>query len=176
MSTPAKQSKKNRKNIILNIDVEITLGTVAAILWLNIPDIGGIIAGSSVLGLMLLYIILAYRPNSRFNQWIDEVSHHINMKSLTRKPKSLSYGIVMLSVGFTDVIAYYILYHVIGFFALACLCMMVGAIVKFIGLFAIHRSTQSPKGQIFMMYVIMFAIWVIGSQLLYFTILLFTHI
>ena len=176
MSTLDKQSKKNRKNLILHVDVEITLGTIAAILWLNIPGLGGKIVGALVLTIMILYIFLVYRPDSRFNLWIDKVLHQINLKSLTRKPKSRAYGIVMFSVGFTDVIAYLILYHVIGFYALACLCMMVGSVVKFIGLFAIYRATQSPKGQIFMMYAIMFGIWVIGSQLLYFTILLFTHI
>lgn len=167
---------KNRKNLILHIDVEFTLGTLGLILWLNIDGLGGIIAGSTVLAIMLAYIFLAFSPNSKFDLWIDEILHRINLKSLTRKPKSGLYGILMLLIGFTDIIAYYFLSYVIEFPRLACLCMMVGAIVKFLSLFAIFRTTQNPRGQIIMMYVIMFAIWVIGSQLLYFTILLFTYI
>lgn len=176
MSINEKPSKKNRKNLILHFDVEVTLGTLGVILWLNLPGTAGIIAGGSVLAIMVIYIFLALNPNSKFNLWIDEVFHKINMKSLTRKPKSRLYGIIMLSVGFTDVIAYYVLYYIVGIPILGCLCMMVGAIVKFVGLFTLYRSIQSSRGQIIMMYAIMFGIWVIGSQLLYFTILLFTYI
>ncbi|MBN2157629.1 MAG: hypothetical protein JW776_16400 [Candidatus Lokiarchaeota archaeon] len=59
------------------------MGILAAVLWLNIPGIGGPIAGISILTLIFLYPFIALNKRSRLNMWLDEIAHKINMWSLT---------------------------------------------------------------------------------------------
>ncbi len=58
------------------------MGILAAVLWLNIPGIGGPIAGWTIISLIIMYPFVAFNPKSRLNIWLDEVLHKINMKSL----------------------------------------------------------------------------------------------
>lgn len=57
-------------------------GVLAAVLWLNIPGIGGPIAGCTVIALILYYPFVAFNSRSWLNIWFDGIAHKINMASL----------------------------------------------------------------------------------------------
>ena len=58
------------------------LGILAAVLWLNIPGIGGPIAGGVVIAIILYYPFVAFNQRSWLNIWFDHIAHRINMASL----------------------------------------------------------------------------------------------
>lgn len=58
------------------------MGILAAVLWLNIPGIGGPIAGCAVIALILYYPFIAFNSKSWINIWFDGIAHRINMASL----------------------------------------------------------------------------------------------
>ena len=58
------------------------MGILAAVLWLNIPGIGGPIAGWAMIGLILYYPFIAFRQKSWLNIWLDGIAHKINIASL----------------------------------------------------------------------------------------------
>ena len=58
------------------------LAILSVVLWLNIPGIGGPIAGCAVIGLILYYPFVAFNSKSWLNIWFDHIAHKINMASL----------------------------------------------------------------------------------------------
>lgn len=57
----------------------IDLGILSAVLWLNIPGIGGPIAGCTVIALILVYPFVAFNPSSWLNIWLEGMMHKLNM-------------------------------------------------------------------------------------------------
>lgn len=61
------ENRKKYKNQLIHLDIEFNLALIAVILWLNIPNPGGLIVACCIFGLMLLYLIVALGPNSFLN-------------------------------------------------------------------------------------------------------------
>jgi hypothetical protein len=134
----------------------------------------GIAAGTSaafvILGAILKWVLKW--------PWLDEALHKINMKSLL-KGKKRNYrlnGILLLCGGFLDVIPYSLLYYVADLPILACTCMIFGAIIKFIGLINLYKGTTNAGFQVKIALAYMLGIWVFGGQIVYYTVLIFTHV
>ena len=75
--------RKKYRYLIIHFDMLFNLGIIAAVLWLNIPGTGGIIAASFVFVLMFIYFLQSVNKKSRMNMWLDQVIHKINIWSLT---------------------------------------------------------------------------------------------
>jgi len=77
------EMRKKYPYLIIHLDMMFNMGIFSAFLWLNIPGIGGPIAGIAVIALIILYPFVAFNKHSRLNMRIDEIIHRINMRSLT---------------------------------------------------------------------------------------------
>ena len=168
--------KKKFSHPIVHLDIEINLAILAAILWLNIPGNGGIISGCCVLVIMLLYLFVAFNENSRFNMWLDEVAHKINMRSLIKARKDKLYGWIFLSIGFLDFLVFYLFYYLAELPILACFCMIVGQILKFTGLVKLYLGAKTIKGERIIFWIILLSLGLYNSQIGYYMVLIFTHL
>lgn len=110
--------------------------------------------------------------------WIARLAEKFNKRSyLSTKKRNYSLaGIIFLSLGFLEVIPFYFLYYKAEFYVLACTFRIVGAIFKFMGIIKVYQGTHNIGFQNKIALVYMFSIWVFGGQILYFFVLILTHI
>jgi len=162
------ENMKKFKNKIVHLDIEFNLAIIAAILWLNIPHPGGMIAACIIFGLMLLYLIFALGPNSLLNIWLDGVMHRINLRSLIRERKDRLYGWIFLGVGLTDYIVYYLLFHLAGLQILACFYMIIGQFLKFFGLAKLYMGASTIKGEKTLMWILLLSLGLFNSQIVFY--------
>jgi len=139
----------------------IWLGILATILWLNIPGIGGTIAGCTVIAIILFYPFIAFNPLSKFNIWLNRMIRKINYKSYIwnnnrraknttkasdQKHSRLVKTIIILSAGLLQYYIFWLLYDYAGFHILACICALIGDTLLFGGLILLYLRSRTENG------------------------------
>jgi hypothetical protein len=135
---------------VYHIYVGLIIGIIATLLWVNIPNIGGIIAAGFVYALMIAYLIIMLNPKSRISIWLNRLSIKINLKTLNLtlkfkswNPSILVVGIILVVGGIFHFLLFWIFYTVLQFYVLGCIIALIGVSLLLFGLILQYKRIDT---------------------------------